>query len=303
VTRFPAALVVLALSLFSVGRGASAQESASPDLDARVTAALEGFAGRASLYARNLDRGTSYGRGASDRVRSASTIKLAILVAAHAEVAAGRARWDDPLVLTDAKKAAGAGVLPELSDGLRLTLRDAVNLMIVVSDNTATNLVLDHLSADAVNARMAALGFEHTRCLKKIGGSGPSRAMKLAVNEGFGIGVTTPREMVDLVERLVEGDLVSPAASLEMVELLKRQQYRDGIFRNLKGASAATKPGALDHLRSDVGVVFTDRGRIVMAITLDGLPEVDYSVDNPGLLLLSRLSNLLVEGLGGAVAP
>ena len=294
--------VLLALCLPLGLRGASGQDTA-PDLDARVRAVLDGFPGRTSLYAKNLDRGTSYGKGEDDRVRSASTIKLAILMTAHAEVAEGRARWDDPLVLTDAKKAPGAGVLPELSDGLRLTLRDAVNLMIVVSDNTATNLVLDHLSADAVNARMAALGLEHTRCLKKIGGGGASRASQLAVNEGFGIGVTTPHEMVDLVERLERGTLVSPAASREMIELLKRQQYRDGIFRNLKGAVAATKPGALDHLRSDVGVVYTASGRIAMAITLAEIPEIDYSVDNPGLLLLSRLSAVLVDGLGGSVAP
>ena len=295
-----AAIVAFGLAL---GLHDASGQDPEPDLDARVRAVLVGFTGRASLYAKNLDGGASYGSGADDRVRSASTIKLAILVTAHAEVAEGRARWDDPLVLTEAKKAPGAGVLPELSDGLRLTLRDAVNLMIVVSDNTATNLVLDHLSADAVNARMAALGFEHTRCLKKIGGGGPSRASQLAPNEGFGIGVTTPREMVDLVERLERGTLVSPAASREMLELLKRQQYRDGIFRNLKGAVAATKPGALDHLRSDVGIVYTATGRIVMAITLQEIPDVDYTVDNPGLLLLSRLSSVLVLGLGGSVAP
>ena len=212
--------MILAASLVTGARGVSGQDDGG-DLDLRVRAALDGFAGQASLYAKNLDRGTSYGRGADDRVRSASTIKLAILVAAHAEVAAGRARWDDPLVLTEAKKAPGAGVLPELEGGLRLTLRDATNLMIVVSDNTATNLVLDHLSADTVNAHLAALGFAETRCLKKIGGGGPSRASQLGPNEGFGIGVTTPHEMVDLVERLVRGTVVSAAASREMLELLK----------------------------------------------------------------------------------
>lgn len=297
-----AATAILATGL-ALGARIGSSQDAGGDLDRRVRDALDGFAGRASLYAKNLDRGTSYGRGADDRVRSASTIKLAILVAAHAEVAAGRARWDDPLVLTEAKKAPGAGVLPELEGGLRLTLRDATNLMIVISDNTATNLVLDHLSADTVNAHLAALGFAETRCLKKIGGGGPSRASLLETNEGFGIGVTTPREMVDLVERVVRGTVVSAAASREMLELLKRQQYRDGIFRNLKGAVAATKPGALDHLRSDVGVVYTDAGRIAMAITLAEIPEVDYGVDNPGLLLLSRLSTLLVQGLGESVAP
>jgi len=290
--------VSLAVSIGALVATAPCRSAAAPDLDARVRAVVAGFPGRTSLYAKNLDRGLDYSFGADDRVRSASTIKLAILASAYAEVAAGRARFDDPLVLTEAKKVAGAGVLGELSDGLRLTLRDAVRLMIVISDNTATNLVLDHLSADVVNAHLVSLGLEHTRCLRKIGGGGASRASAEPANQGFGIGVTTPREMVALLERLVRGELVSPAASREMLDLLKRQQYRDGIFRGLHGVEAATKPGTLDHLRSDVGVVYAKAGRIAMAVTLEGLPEVDYSVDNPALLLLDRLSRVLVEGLG-----
>jgi beta-lactamase class A len=293
----------LLIALALVPGAASAQEVAASGLEAQVLAALEGFPGKASLFARNLDTGQSYGLEPDARVRSASTIKIPILIETYAEVAEGRARWDDVLVLTDAKKAAGAGVLPELDPGLRLTLRDATRLMIVVSDNTATNLVLDVLSADAVNARMAALGLAETRCLKKIGGGGPSLAAAQPDNEAFGIGVTTPREMVTLLEMLERGEVVSRAASREMLELLKRQQYRDGIFRNLRGVEAATKPGALDHLRSDVGVLYSDRGRIAMAITLQELPEIDYTVDNPALLLLSRLSGILVDGLGTVAPP
>ena len=282
-----------AVILVALAAPAGSQE----DLDVRVKAALQGFPGTAGICARNLDSGASYELSADTRVRAASTIKLAILVEAYAEVAEGRARFDDVLVLTEAKKAAGAGVLPELGEGLKLSLRDAVRLMIVVSDNTATNLVLDQLGADAVNTRMEALGLHETRCLRKVGGGGASGASALAANEGFGIGVTTPREMVALLEKLERGEVVSPLASREMLSLLKRQQYRDGIFRNMPGAVAATKPGALDHLRSDVGVLYAEGGRVAMAITLAELPEVDYTVDNPGLLLLSRLSVLLTDGL------
>jgi N-acetylated-alpha-linked acidic dipeptidase len=271
--------------------------SAPAPLQDRVGAVLAGFHGTVSLYAKNLETGDSFERGADDRVRSASTIKLAILVEAFAQVAEGRARWSDPLVLTDAKKAAGAGVLPELGEGLRLTLRDAANLMIVVSDNTATNLVLDALTADAVNARLESLGFRATRCLRKIGGGGESRAASEPANQGFGIGVTTPREMATLVERLERGEIVSAEASHEMMQLLKRQQYRDGLFRGMKGLAAATKPGALDHLRSDVGVLYTPRGRVAMAVTCADLPEIDYSPDNPAFALMSRLSVVLADGL------
>ena len=119
------------------------------------------------------------------------------------------------------------------------------------------------------------------------------------MNQGFGIGVTTPREMVTLLDRLERGEIVSPEASREMIDLLKRQQYRDGIFRGVKALSAATKPGALDHLRSDVGVLDTPRGRVAVAVTCEDLPEVDYSPDNPALILMSRLSLVLADGLAG----
>ena len=101
--------------------------------------------------------------------------------------------------------------------------------------------------------------------------------------------------MVELLEKLERGQVVSPAASHEMIEILKRQQYKDGIGRHLE--PVASKSGALDHLRSDVGIVYTPGGRIAMAITVDDLPEVDYSADNKGNLLISDLARLLAAGL------
>jgi len=267
-------------------------------LEARLAEALAGSDGRVSLFAKNLDTGATFGRGADDRVRTASTIKLPILIEAFAQVAEGRLRWDEPLVLTQEGKVGGAGILGEFAPGLTLTLRDAVHLMIAVSDNTATNLVLDRVTAEAVNSRMDALGFPATRALRKIGGGGPSRAGEDPANRAFGLGVSTPREMVGLLERLERGELVSPEASRDMLEILKRQQHHEGIGRSLIGVPLATKPGALDRLRSDVGIVYSERGRIAMAITVDDLPETVWTVDNPGYLMLSRLSQILLDGLG-----
>jgi len=84
--------------------------------------------------------------------------------------------------------------------------------MVVISDNTATNLVLDRVTADAVNARLEALGFAASRALKKIGGQGASKAAAEPANQGFGIGVTTPREMDRLHSR--QPGLRSPFAAL-----------------------------------------------------------------------------------------
>ena len=273
------------------------QTAAAESLDRKVKAELASFKGTVSLFARNLDTGESYALGADERVRAASTIKIAVMVEAFARVAEGKAKWTDELVLTKAARYAGSGVLPELADGLRLTLRDAVNLMMVISDNTATNLVLEQLSTDAVNARMESFGFKQIRILRRVGGGGDSEAGKVADNKRFGLGMATPREMVVLMEKLERGEIVSPAASKEMIELMKREQNHFAIGRTLD-VPMATKYGALDRLRSAIGIIYSKKGRIAMAISCDDMPEVNWTVDNPAYLLISRLSLVLIDGLG-----
>lgn len=271
-------------------------------LDTEVKAKLASFKGKVSIFAKNLDSGKTYALGADDRVRTASTIKIAVMVEAFARVAEGKGKWTDELVLTKAARYGGSGVLPELSDGLRLTLRDAVNLMMVVSDNTATNLALDYLSTDAVNARMDSLGFKQIRILRRVGSGGESREGKDAENKRFGLGVATPREMVLLLEKLERGEIISPASSKEMIDLMKREQSHYAIGRSQWQLQMATKYGALDHLRSAIGIIYAKEGRIAMAITCDDVPEVNWSVDNPAYLLMSDLSLILVQGLSGPAA-
>src|SRR5919112_3295956 len=267
-------------------------------LDRRVRAEVSNFKGNVYLYAKNLDTGATYDFGGDEPVRTASTIKVAVMVEAFARVAEGKAKWTDELVLTKAARYAGSGVLNELTDGLRLSLRDAVTLMMELSDNTATNMVLDYLSTDAVNARMESLGLRQTRIMRRVGGGGVSREGQVEANKRFGLGRTSPREMVSLLGKLERGEVVSPDVSKEMIDLLKREQTTDGIWRNLWRVPKATKSGALDALRANVGVIYHPRGRIALAITCDDMPEPDWTADNPALLLMSRLSEIIIDGLG-----
>ena len=118
-------------------------------------------------------------------------------------------------------------------------------MMIVVSDNTATNLLLDRFPPDLVNAEIAKLGLTHTRALRKVMGSDqpvPPEYRK------FGLGVSTPRDMVELIAKLERGEVVSAEASREMLAILGRQQYKDGIGRRLSYESVASKSGTLDRL-------------------------------------------------------
>ena len=294
----PNILKPLAVVLLVVSTSVYAQTDKDSTLDKRVRSEVAQFKGKVSLFAKNLDTGAVYTLGGDEQVPTASTIKLAVMVEAFARVAEGKAKWTDELVLTKDKKVGGAGILPEFIDGLRLTLRDGVTLMMVLSDNTATNLVIDVLTADAVNARMESLGLKETRLMRRVFGGGESAEGRKEENKRFGLGRTTPREMVTLMEKLERGEVLNPGTTKEMLELLKREQGTNGIWRGQWRVPKATKSGALDALRSNVGIIYHPRGRIAMAVTCNEMPEVNWTVDNPGLLLMSRVSEILIEGLG-----
>lgn len=268
-------------------------------LDERINAAIADFKGKVWIYAKNLDSGEIFSLRGTERVRTASTIKLPIMVETYFQINEGKLKWTDEIVLTKEKKVGGSGVLGEFSDNTKLDLRTAVNLMIVVSDNTATNLVLEKVTSDAVNSRMESLGFADTKSIRKVFGSEKdSRVATDPVIKNFGLGVSSPKDMVGILEMLEFGQMVNGEASKSMLDVLKRQQYKDGIGRNaLDTVPVASKSGTLDRLRSDVGIVYTRRGRIAMAITVDDMPVVHYATDNPGSLLIWQLSQLLQEGL------
>lgn len=295
-TRFRIAAALVPIFLITNLTFAQAPGAAAT-LDARLRAEITPFKGKVSLFAKNLDTGQTYSYHGDERVATASTIKVAVMIEAFARVSEGRAKWTDELVLTKAARYGGSGVLPELGDGLRLTLRDCVNLMMVVSDNTATNMVLDYLTTDSVNARMSSLGFKDTRIMRRIGGGGESREGKEPDNKRFGLGATTPHEMVQILERLDRGEIINSAASKEMIELMEREQVRYAVARTLWDVPMASKYGALDRLRSCVALVYAKRGKIAIAITVDEMPEANWSVDNPAYLLMSSLSVILIEGL------
>ena len=298
-TRRQVTTLLIALSAVSclIAKGQSPTvPSSAQSLDTRIHAEITSFKGKVYLFAKNLDTGQEYSFNGDERVKTASTIKIAVMIEAFARVAEGRAKWTDELVLTKAARYSGSGILPELGDGLRLTLRDCVNLMMLISDNTATNMVLDYLTTDAVNARMDSLGIKQTRIMRRVGSGGESQAGKLEENKRFGLGATTPHEMVQIMEKLDRGEVISQAASKEMIDLMKREQARYAIGRTTADPMAS-KYGALDRLRSCVAIVYSKKGKIAMAITVDEMPEVYWSVDNPGYLLMSRLSTILVEGL------
>lgn len=288
------------------------QHDQSPKLDEQVKAKIARFPGKVTLYAKNLDTGASYAILGDEPVRTASTIKLAIMVECFAEAAEGKLSFTEPIKLTDDEKVSGSGLLQDFSNGDQLPLRDVMDLMIVVSDNTATNLIINRITGNAVNARMEQLGLQQTRVMRKILGDGtnlkpyPTGITEEGAkpeNKKWGIGRSSPHDMVTILEKLYRGELVSKAASDEMLAVLKRQRDHDCIGRDMKDVTIASKSGSLDHLRSDLGIVYSKQGPIAMSITVEDIPGIDYTPDNPGDLLISALSEILVQGLASNQQP
>ena len=273
------------------------------DLEGALEKRIAQSPAKVFLAAKNLTTGKIVELRGNEKVRTASTIKLPLLVEIYAEANEGKLKLDEELIMREADMVSGSGVLRELTAGTRMKLRDIANLMIVVSDNTATNMLMERVTADAVNARMDKLGLPATRLMRKIRGDGTqlkaaqgwSKAGEIEENKKFGIGSSTSLEMLRLLELLAEGKL---PGSKEMIAILKRQQYKDGLGRKLPGLTIANKTGALDHLRSDVGIVYTKGGPIAIAITVEDIPAIDYGEDNPGLILIADLAKQIVEALG-----
>lgn len=258
--------------------------------------------GRVFLAAKNLKTGKAVQIHGSEKVRTASTIKLPILVDLYALASEGKIRLDEEVTIRATDIVSGSGVLRELSAGTKLRLRDVANLMIVVSDNSATNVCIERIGADSVNARMDMLGLLSTRLMRKVRGDGNqlsapqgwSKAGLLESNKQYGLGSTTSLEMLALLEMIEQGKV---PGSAEMLTILKRQQYNDGLGRKLAGLTVANKTGALDHLRSDIGIVYTKAGPIALAITVEDIPNIDYGEDNPGLMMIAELAKIIVEAL------
>jgi len=249
--------------------------------------------GRITFACHNLVTGVRLGHRADERVPTASVIKLPILVHMALAAADGALDWAEQLTLTDAVKVPGTGVLKELSAGLSVSLRDLAMLMTVLSDNTATNMLIDRLGIAAVNERLRSLGLHHTRLLR------PAYTPDTSASRPWGLGVTTANEQVALLARLARGE-PDAAASAVVLEMLLKQQDRAAIGRWLpEGWQYAGKTGSISELRADVGLLTGPAGQqLALAVFCTAIPQVDWSVDNPGLRAIAGIARRVVDQMG-----
>ena len=269
------------------------------DLDAMARS----FHGRIAIYAKDLNTGRSVAVAADEEVATASVIKLPVMLEAMYQVKAGRLKLDDPIVLKDSDKVQGSGVLQFLHGGLRLTLEDAISLMMMLSDNTGANLVMEAAGIPNVNARLAAMGLKHT-CLYKEVYKKPAGPMP-PDQKKFGLGKTTAREMAAVMESVARCDLGDKAFCDKMIYIMKNQQYRNMVARDLETvdttetpSTIAAKLGQLDDVRNEVALVETPGAKIVIsAFTWDNQDQ-RWTPDNEAEVLIGRMARRIVDEWG-----
>jgi beta-lactamase class A len=291
--------------------------------DAALEAAVQKLAathqGKVALFAEDLATGQSVALDADLEVQTASTIKLTILYHAMREIRAGRAHWDEKIVLQPGYAVGGSGMLHFFDTPLTLTLKDVLTMMVIVSDNTATNLAIDRFGVAAVNATTESLGLTHTHLYKKV--FTPAVGPLPADYAKFGLGKTTPREiatlMTDIGEctirpnpgftldgidgagmRALPPDAQDKAVCTVALDMLKAQFYRETTPRYLPNGgdgTVASKTGSLNASRSDVSLVAGKNGPLVLAIyTYDNVDQ-SWTVDNGAEVMIARLAKSIVD--------
>lgn len=284
------------LSLLGTSFGGQAGQADSA-LRATLARLEQHFGGHLGVAAKNLRTGEWVSFRGGERFPTASVIKLPIMAACFNLVDRGAIAPSMRLVVRAEDKK--PGLLQLLDDSLSLTLLDAVALMIVLSENTATNLVLDLLAPthagalEVVNTFLARKGLTQTRLLNRL--YSPSTKQQTPEALRYGIGVTTPEEMVLLLAQLYDGTLASPSSCRKMMALLQQQEYNEMLPRLLPRASCkefavAHKTGWINETKADVGLVLTDRATYAIAIVVDKHPDHRDGLENNAVRLAACAS-------------
>ena len=279
-------------------------------LEERLHALVAAHHGEVALYAESLATHQTVQIAADTPVQTASVIKLAILYEALEQVRAGKARLDDRMTLTKPDQVQGSGVLSFFDAPLLLSFKDVLTMMIVMSDNTATNLAIDRLGLANIDGRLQKLGMKDTYLYKKVFTPVAPGAALPEDYKRFGLGKTTAREMAQLMGRFVRCDLAEagtiprPAdAALCQVALkmLHDQFYRTGIPRYLDampgaaGDSIANKTGSLDAVRNDVAAISTKNGMVLLSVFTFNNQDHTWTQDQEAELTIAKVAKAVVE--------
>lgn len=259
----------------------------------RIEALGEKFSGQLGIAARNLSTGEELLVNGNELLPTASAIKIGILVEVYSQEREGKLTLDERLEMKSADIVGGSGVLKELVPGLKPTVYDLAMLMIIKSDNTATNMMIDRVGGvDVVNQRMnSTYGIESFALHNRVD-------FDLIGDDVRKFAECTPHDMMRLMDAIVRGDAVSPDASRAMLDIMTRQQYLDQVPRYLtrnpyskelkiqQEISIACKTGFFPGTRVDVGAVLNNGdGVFSYCVTAHNSSDMHMSAENEAAVI------------------
>lgn len=264
-------------------------------LEERIEAELKSYDGTMGLYIDDL-KGNVITRFPDEKFETASTIKVYILAALFDAIEQGKASLHDMLTCEERFWIDGSGILGSLEVGTTLSAKNVATLMIIVSDNIATNMLIDYLGIDNINA-----------CIQKLGCKDTVLHNVLDFAKYHQLGTTTPRDYASMFVRIQNRTLISPEASEQMWQILSQQHYNSMIVKSLPQFYVdpdnydeqlfwfASKSGSMNACRNDGGIITTPYGSYVIVMLNKNFSDKQYYPDHPATVFGSRVSRLVFD--------
>lgn len=262
-----------------------------PSLSDKIAPLTKAHEGKVAIAVKNLTSGETYYHQAGLVMPTASLIKLGVMTAAYRLSDQSEIRLNDMVLLQKEDKVPGSGILTSnFSEGASFPLKDAIRLMIAYSDNTATNLVLDHIGIRTVNTTLTQMGFPNTRINAKVF-KGSTTSIAPEQTKKYGLGSTTAKETIDLLELIYTNKAATEKSCTAMIEHLKKCEDKDMIPRELTGKlkSIAHKIGAVSDARTDAGIMYFDGGPVVICVLTAENKDKRWTSENSAEILIGKI--------------
>ncbi|GAC1618388.1 MAG: hypothetical protein NVS9B13_06240 [Candidatus Acidiferrum sp.] len=270
------------------------------DLEKKLKEVAFAHHDKVAFYAKNLTTGETVSLDSARPVQTAFVIKLPLMLQVFAQVKLKKLHLSAPAVLTKENQVPGSGVLSLMDPGLTLSLKDVVTLVMTLSDNTATNMVIDAAGLQPTNEMLARMGLKNTYFYKKV--YKQSDTPLPPDQKFFGLGKTTAQEMARVMESIYRCDLGDRVLCRQMITIMRNQQYRDMLPRYIEQddtseelSAIADKIGALDDVRNEVALLYTKRGPIIISIFTYQNEDKSWTPENKAEILIGRLARIMVD--------
>lgn len=265
-------------------------------LESRIEAEVFNFSGTVGVYANDF-RGNTVEINPDEEFETASTIKSFILAELYRQIDKGLIDEKDIIEYTEENFVVGSGILRSLDYGVKMTVKDIATLMIIVSDNIATNMIIDLVGLDNVNKTCRDLGLNKTILHNKIDFEKYSK-----------LGTTTPRDYGRLFEMIYKKELWSEESSNAMLEIFTKQRYDTILSKDLPQYFLdsentgdeelfyiASKSGSMNACRNDGGIMYTPYGGYGVTVFTKDFQDSLYYSDHESYRFGARVSRLLFD--------